>query len=61
VVATGGFGLFWKKKVDRRELYLLVEGNGFSIVAEVDPDKGKKAREFAARINALAKPESSPE
>ncbi len=50
----GPFALAFKKKKDKRELYLAVEGDGFAFVVEVDPDKGKKAREFAAKINAAA-------
>lgn len=52
VILTGGLGLFWRKKKDGRELYLMVEGPGYAFVEKVDPDKGQKAREFAAKINA---------
>jgi hypothetical protein len=41
-----------RKKVDHRELYLIVEGVGWAISVAVDPDQGAKARAFAARINA---------
>lgn len=51
---TGLFALGWQKKVDTRELYLLVEGDGWAIAVPVDPDQGAKARAFAARINAAA-------
>jgi hypothetical protein len=54
IVMTAGLGLFWKKKVDKRELYLVVEGDGFGFVVELDPDNGKKARAFAADLNAAA-------
>ena len=53
LVAGGGIGgLLFKKKVDDRELYLTVEGEGRSFVMDVDPKKGKQAREFAARVNS---------
>lgn len=52
-VMTGGVGFFFlKKKVDDRELYLTVEGEGESFVMDVNPKKGRDAREFAARVNA---------
>lgn len=55
-VMTGGIGFFFlKKKVDDRELYLTVEGAGESFVLQVDPKKGKAAREFAAAVNSAAR------
>jgi hypothetical protein len=51
VALTGGLGLFWKKKVDKRETYLLVEGEGFALMEQVDPKKTKDAQEFAAWLN----------
>jgi hypothetical protein len=54
-VFTGGLGaLMFKKKVDERELFLTIEGQGFAWVIEVDPKRGLKAREFAAKINGAA-------
>lgn len=55
VVLTGGLGLFWKKKQDNREVYLLIEGEGNAFVVKVDPDDGEAARKFAAKINVAAK------
>jgi hypothetical protein len=52
LVLTGPLALGLRKKVDQRELYLIVEGGGWAISAGVDPDQGAKARAFAARINA---------
>ena len=52
LVLTGPLALGMRKKVDHRELYLIVEGVGWAISAAVDPDQGAKARAFAARINA---------
>jgi hypothetical protein len=52
LVLTGPLALGLRKKVDHRELYLIVEGGGWAISAAVDPDHGTKARAFAARINA---------
>jgi hypothetical protein len=55
LVLLGPIGLFARKKVDKRELYLTVEGTGFSIVQKLNPDlDGVKARAFAARINSKA-------
>jgi len=52
LVLTGPLALGMRKKVDHRELYLIVEGVGWAISVAVDPDQGAKARAFAARINA---------
>jgi hypothetical protein len=55
LVAFGPLALLARKKVDLRELYLTVEGDGFSIVRKLDPKKdGENARRFAAEVNALA-------
>ena len=54
LILTGPFALAFRKKNDNRELYLLVEGQGWAITVPVNPKKGKQAREFAARINAAA-------
>lgn len=53
LLLTGPFALAWRKKKDRRELYIVVEGQGFAFVESVDPKKGAEARKFAARINTL--------
>jgi hypothetical protein len=66
LVLTGPLALGLRKKVDRRELYLIVEGVGWAISAAVDPDQGARARAFAARINAagsvgaIAEPTKDP-
>ena len=58
VEAAGGLanrGLLGRKIVDRRELYLVVEGVGFSIVKPLNPARdGASARKFAAKLNAAA-------
>lgn len=54
LILTGPFALALRKKKDQRELYLLVEGQGFAIVEQIDPKKGVDARKFAARLNTLA-------
>lgn len=54
LVLTGPLALAWRKKKDDRELFLTVEGQGFAICVAVDPRDGKRARQFAARINSLA-------
>ena len=60
VVATGGLGLFWKKKVDHRESFLTIDGQGFSFVAKVNPKHNERARKFAAKINAAATQPGTP-
>lgn len=55
IVLTGVFALAWRKKKDDRELYLLVEGPTFSMVARVDPKEGANTRKFAAAINTSAR------
>lgn len=54
LILTGPFALAFRKKKDKRELYLVVDGQGFAFVEEVDPKKGAEARKFAARLNAMA-------
>lgn len=54
LVLTGPFALAFRKKKDKRELYLTIEGDGFGWVVEVNPKEGKKAREFAVAFNAAA-------
>jgi hypothetical protein len=54
LILTGPFAFGLRKKRDSRELYLLVEGEGFGFVVELDPRKGREAREFAVELNAAA-------
>lgn len=51
LLLMGPLALAFKKKKDKRGLYLLVEGDGFAFAAECDPKNGTKARKFAALIN----------
>ena len=63
LVLTGPLALGLRKKVDTRELYLLIEGHGWAISVPVDPTLGAKAREFAAKINAAgmtSEPDNTP-
>ena len=60
LVLTGPLALAWRKKTDTRELYLLVEGEGWAISVPVDPKKGAEARVFAAKINAAASSQAAP-
>ncbi len=46
--AAGGF----QRRRDRRELYLRVEGDGWSISQQCQADKGEKVRAFASSVNA---------
>jgi hypothetical protein len=54
LVLTGPLALALRKKVDQRELYLMVEGAGWAISVAVNPEQGAEARAFAAKINAAA-------
>lgn len=54
LVLTGPFALAFRKKKDKRELYLMIEGDGDAFVVEVDPKKGAEARKFAAKLNTAA-------
>ena len=53
--------LAWRKKNDEREMYLLVEGETFSLVAKIDQTKGMEARQFAAAINTASEQAASGE
>lgn len=54
LVLTGPLALAWRKKKDKRELYLTVENDGAMFVVGVDPKEGLAARQFAAKVNTLA-------
>ena len=43
-----------RKKVDDRELYLLIEAGAASCVLQVQPDDGARVRAFATQVNAAA-------
>lgn len=51
----GPFALAFKKKKDKRELYLTVEGPEFAWVIEVQPELGASARKFAAELSAASR------
>jgi hypothetical protein len=53
LMMTGPLAFGLRKKKDDRELYLLVEGDGFAFSAKLDPKRGAVARKFAAQLNAL--------
>lgn len=55
ILLTGVFALAWRKKKDDRELYIMVDGPAYSMVARVDPKRGADARKFAAGINTSAR------
>ncbi len=55
LATLGKFALAAPKKRDRRELYLAVEGPTFSFVVPLDPDLGRAAHAFAARISDAGK------
>lgn len=57
LVAGGIIGglIFPKKiKVDDRELYLILEGDGLGQVVTCNPNSGAQARQFALAVNAAA-------
>lgn len=43
-----------RRKVDMRELYLLIEAGGASCVLQVAPDDGARVRAFATQVNGAA-------
>jgi hypothetical protein len=55
LILTGPFAFGLRKKKDKRELYLTVEGSDFAFVVEVNPKKGADARKFAAKVNSASK------
>jgi hypothetical protein len=50
VALLGPFALAFKKK--RQQAFLMVEGDGWALVREVDRKDGLAARKFAAAVNA---------
>ncbi|MBX0299368.1 hypothetical protein K2F54_05180 [Cryobacterium sp. 1639] len=48
-------GALFRKQVDRRELYLLVDGDLFAWAVNINPSKGAAARAFAAKVNTAAR------
>lgn len=58
-VLTGGVGAIVgaiaKKKVDKRELYLVIEADEWAELVELKPKHGAQAREFAQKINLAAR------
>lgn len=51
VDSAGGF----QRRRDRRELYLTIEGEGWSITQQCEPRRGEKVRGFAHAVNSAAK------
>ncbi|HVA19324.1 MAG TPA: hypothetical protein VMU55_04040, partial [Solirubrobacteraceae bacterium] len=43
-----------RKKKDTRKLFLTIEGEGWSIVKQIDPRLEKQARVFAGKVTAAA-------
>lgn len=48
-------GALAKKKVDRRQLYLHINGERFTWAIPIDPDKERAAQTLAAKINTAAR------
>lgn len=59
LVFAGPSALAWRKKKNEREMYLLIEGETFSLVAKIDQTKRFEARQFAAAINSAGKQASA--
>lgn len=55
VEATGTVRGTKKNKVDTRELYVIVESDGWGEVITVKPDQGSEARAFAVQIGVVAR------
>lgn len=56
ILFLGIFALAFKKKKDKRGLYLMVDGPDYAFVDELDPKKdATKAREVAQAINQAGK------
>ncbi len=51
---TGPLAFGLRKKKDNREVFLTIEGDGFGFVQKVNPSDQKAARDFAAKLNAVA-------
>jgi hypothetical protein len=54
LVLTGPFALAFRKKKDRRALWLTIDGDGFQAVTEVSPKREAEARRWAAEFNTRA-------
>lgn len=59
LVLTGPFAFALRKKKDKRQLFLLVEGEGFGFVVEVNPKKVAEAHKFALKVNLAAKTDAA--
>jgi len=59
LILTGPLAFGLRKKKDSRELYLLIEGDGFAHVEEVNPKKRKEALTFVAEFNNRARAATS--
>jgi len=57
---VGPLALGLQKNIDGRELYLLIEGQGWGISVPVPATRGAEARAFAVRINAASTAATSP-
>lgn len=55
VIMTGGLGLLFRKTVDERQTYLIIDGPAFQWLVEVKPDQQSDARAFAARVTTAAR------
>lgn len=48
-------GAFFRKKVDEREVYLMVEGDKYAWMVKVHPSRSVEARRFATALNNAAR------
>jgi hypothetical protein len=54
VLLAGPLAFGMPKRVDHRELFLIIEGVGWGLSVEVPPNLGAQARNFAVKVNAAA-------
>jgi hypothetical protein len=52
LLLTGPLAFGLRKKKDKRELCMLVEGEGFGFVVELNPKRLKAAQQFAVKLSA---------
>ena len=60
IALMGPFALAFKKKKDKRELYLAIDAPSYSILVEVDKNRSKSARQLAANLNTASRSIAQP-
>jgi hypothetical protein len=54
IVALGVFALAFKKKTSDKDVFLVIEGDGYLISSHVPSKKESEARQWASDFNAYA-------